>query len=102
MEFKDTAKDARLKFGVAAGIRDAVRKFTRPMKANEHGEICCGIIEAHESARSRTEKFQIKDHEDLIGEHGFHSLSHCNLVHKPIPIPQVMEILEANTAFDKE
>ena len=44
------------------------------------------ILEKHESAGKRIEEIQKKkDHEDLIAEKGFNSLSHYNLVHKVFP-----------------
>ena len=42
------------------------------------------------------------DHEDHIAEKVFNSLSHCNLVHKFVHVPQAMEILDAKAAVDKE
>ena len=45
-----------------------------------------------------------KDHEDHIAqrERGINSLSHYNLGHKFIPMPQAMKIPEAKAAADKE
>ena len=43
-----------------------------------------------------------KKHEDRIAGNGFTSISHKNLVHKFIPMPQVMEIPDAKAAVDKE
>ena len=48
------------------------------------------------------ERILPKDHEDRIAGKGFNSLSHCNLVHKFIPMPQTMEIPAAKAAVDKE
>ena len=45
---------------------------------------------------------QNKDHEDHIAETGFNSMSHFKLVHKPIPMPQAMKILDAKATVDKE
>ena len=39
-----------------------------------------------------------KDHEDHIAGKGFNSISHCNLVHKCLPMPQAMKISEAKAA----
>ena len=77
----------------------------------EHGETCsvkhnsrrtsyACIIEAHESTRSRSGRTQSRDHEDHIAEKKSNSLSHYDLVHKPIPIP--MKIPDANAAVDKK
>ena len=43
-----------------------------------------------------------KDHEDHIAGKGINSLNHCNLVHKFIPRPQAMNILEAKAAVEKK
>ena len=43
------------------------------------------IVEAHEPT---------KDHEDHIAEKGFKSSSHCHLVHKFVPMPQALNILD--------
>ena len=42
------------------------------------------------------------DHEDHIAEKVFNSLSHYNLVHKFIPMPQAMKIPDAKAAVEKE
>ena len=60
------------------------------------------IVEAHESTRTRLERTLSKDHENHIAENGSKSLSHFNLVHKFIPVPQAMKIPEAEAAVDKE
>ena len=43
-----------------------------------------------------------KNHEDHIAGKGMNSLSHYNLVHKFIPMPQAMMIPDAKAAVDKE
>ena len=43
-----------------------------------------------------------KDHEDHIAGRGINSLSHYNLVHKFILVPQAMKIPDAKAAVDKE
>ena len=43
-----------------------------------------------------------KDDEDHIAGKGMNSLSHYNLVHKFIPMPQAMKIPDAKAAEDKE
>ena len=40
--------------------------------------------------------------EDRIAERGRVSMSHHNMVHKPIPIPKAMKNIEARAALDKE
>ena len=50
------------------------------------------ILEASESTRMRMEESLPKYHEDHIARRGVISLQHFNLVHKFIPMPQVMKI----------
>ena len=59
------------------------------------------ILEKHESAGKSIEEIQKKDHEDLIAEKGFNSLSDYNLVHKVFPIPEAMQIPGAKAGVDK-
>ena len=60
------------------------------------------IVEADECTRKRMEGTLRKGHEDHIGGRGIHSLNHCNLVHKFIPMPQAMKILNAKAPVQKE
>ena len=60
------------------------------------------IVEADESTRMRMEGTLHKHHEGHIAGKGMNSLSHCNLVHKFIPVPQAMKILDATAAVEKE
>ena len=46
--------------------------------------------------------FLSKNHEDHIAGKGLTSMSHYNLVHKFIPMPQAMKIPDAKAAVDKE
>ena len=59
------------------------------------------IVEAHESARKRTEETQQRDHEDHIADKRFNSLSHYNLVQKPLHMLQATTILDAKAVVDK-
>ena len=59
-------------------------------------------VEAQESTRNRLESFIAKDHEDHIAEKGFNSINHYTLVHKFVPMPQAMKILDAKPIVDKE
>ena len=59
-------------------------------------------MEAHESTRKRLERTLPKTLEDRIAGKGFNSLSHYNLVHKVITMPQAMNIPDAKAAVDKE
>ena len=60
------------------------------------------IVEADESTRKRLGGTSNKDHEDHIAGKGTNSLSHYNLVHEFIPMPQAMKILDAKAAVEKE
>ena len=60
------------------------------------------MVESHESTRQRAESLKSKIHEDRIAGKGFTSMTHYNLVHKFIPMPQAMKILDAKAAVDKE
>ena len=60
------------------------------------------VVESHESTRQRAESLQSKVHEDRIAGEGFTSMTHYNLVHKFIPMPQAMKIPDAKAAVDKE
>ena len=44
------------------------------------------VVEAHESTRQRLKQTLPKDHEHHIAERRLNSLSHCNLVHKFVPV----------------
>ena len=52
-------------------------------------------MEAHESTRKRLESSLPKDH---IAGKGYNSMSHCNWVHKFIPMPQAMRIPDAKSS----
>ena len=41
-------------------------------------------------------------HEDHIANEGYNSMSHYNLVHNFIPMPQAKKMRDANAAVDKE
>ena len=64
-------------------------------------KIAC-ILEADESTRMRMGNSIPNHHEDHIAGKGDHSLQHCNLVHKFVPMPQAMKIPAAKAAADKE
>ena len=59
------------------------------------------IVEAGKSTRKRSEGIIHKVHEDHNARKGIHSLSHYNLVHKFIPVPQAMKIPDAKAAVEK-
>ena len=54
------------------------------------------------SPRQRLESSLQKDHEDHIAGKGFNSMTHYNLVHKFILLPQTMKIPDVKVAVDKE
>ena len=60
------------------------------------------ILEAEESTRMRMGNSIPHHHEDHLEGKGENSLQHYNLVHKFIPVPQVMQIPAAKAAVDKE
>ena len=60
------------------------------------------VVESHESTRQRADSLQSKAHKDRIAGEGFTSMTHYNLVHKFIPMPQAMKIPHAKAAVDKE
>ena len=59
-------------------------------------------VGSHESTRHRTESLLSKTHDDRIACKGFTSMTHYNLVHKFIPVPQAMKSPYAKAAVDKE
>ena len=65
-------------------------------------KFACILLEADESTRMRMGNSIPHHHEDHIAGKGENSLQHYNLVHKFIPRPQAMKILEAKAAVDKE
>ena len=60
------------------------------------------VIEDHESTRTRIGKSEARDHEDLVAEKRFLSLTHCNVAHKPKPTPRALKIPDAKATVDKE
>ena len=59
------------------------------------------IVEADECTRKRLEGTLHEDHEDHIAGKGINSLSHYNLVHKFIPMPEAMKMPDAKAAVRK-
>ena len=56
------------------------------------------IVESHESTGQRVETSLPKNHEDHIAGKRYTSMTHCNLVHKFIPMPQAMKNRDAKAA----
>ena len=72
-----------------------------PTKKKKKTKLAC-ILEASESTRLRMGESLPTHHEDHIAGKVDNSLQHKNLVHKFIPMPQVMKIPAAKAAVDKE
>ena len=68
---------------------------------NVKTKLLC-ILEADESTRMRIGNSIPHHHEDHIAGKGENSLQHYNLVHKFIPISQVVKNLAVKAAVDKE
>ena len=60
------------------------------------------MVEAEESMRIRMEGSQSKNHEAHIAGRGMNSLSHHDVVHKFILMPEAMKIPHAKAAVEKE
>ena len=60
------------------------------------------IAEELESTRQRLESSLPKEHEDHIAGKGYNSMTHYNLVHKFISMPQAMKITDAKAAVERE
>ena len=80
--------------------REKYRETCRVEKMCKAKYVCS--VEADESTRKRMEGSPHKNHEDHIAGKGMNSLTHCNLVHKCIPMPQSMKIPDAKVAVEKE
>ena len=114
-ELKETIQNARKKLEIPmeAAMPLKLRTKKRPNKSRETDDETKGsnklrktkhacIVEADDSTRKRLESTLPKDDEDHIAEKGFNSLSHHNLVHKFVPVPQAVKIPDAKGAVDKE
>ena len=60
------------------------------------------IFDVNESMRIRLEGVPHRYHEDHVSAIVINSLSHYNLVHKFIPMPQASKIPDAKAAVEKE
>ena len=63
--------------------------------------MCGCVVASHEFTRQRAESSQSKNREDHIAGKGLFSMSHSNLAHKFIPMPQAMKIPDAKAAVDR-
>ena len=107
-EFTEIIKNARekLEISVAPAMSCKISKSNQILM--NHGKsdkiksrLAC-VLEADEFSRLRMEESLPNHHEDHIAGKGEISLQHYNLVHKFIPVLQVMEIPAAKAAVDKE
>ena len=106
-QFKHTMKNARRKLEIPMPAAMPCKTPT-----NCRGETCRNIgksktkyaciVDADETMRIRLEGVPHRYHEDHISAKGINSLSHYNLVHKFIPMPQAMKIPAAKAAVVKE
>ena len=105
-EFKDIMNNARRKFEIPmpAAIPCKLQrdKYTETFRTvEEHKTKYACIVETDESVRKHMEGSPHKNHEDHIAGKGMNSLSHYNLVHQFIPVPQAMKIPDAKAAEEK-
>ena len=69
--------------------RDKYRETCRTVEERKTKYVC--TVEADASMRKRMERSPHKNHEDHVAGRGMHSLSHYNLVHKFIPMPEAIK-----------
>ena len=106
-KFKHTMKNDRRKLENSG----ASSKYLVKTPLNFRGETCRNIgkhktkyaciVDADESMRIRLEGVPHRYHEDRISAKGITSLSHYNLVHKFIPMPQALKMPHAKAAVEK-
>ena len=111
-ENKETIKNARRKLEVSMDAAMPCKKGRKKQCSPQEARSCASnkihqtkhacIVEAHESTRQRLESPPPKDHEDHIECRGFNSMTHYNLVHKFVPMPQGMKIPDARAAVGKD
>ena len=105
-EFQETIKNARKKLETSmtpvisckTSNVNMGRPVTKPMIKSK---LACSL-EVSESTKLRMDESLPNHHEDHIAGKGDSSLQHYNLVHKLIPLSQVMKIFAAKAAVDKE
>ena len=107
-EFKETIKNSRKKLEtpMAPAMPCKTSKTCEYVatrgKTNEFQSKLARILEASESTRLRMEESLTNYYEDHIAGKVDNSLQHKILVHKFIPMPQVMKIPASKAAVDKE
>ena len=90
-EFKDIMKNAPMPAAMLCKLQRAMYRETCSVLDTCKTEYAC-IVEADESTIKRKEGTLHNGHEDHIAGKGMNSLSHYNLVHKFIPMPQALKI----------
>ena len=107
-EFKETIKNARKKLEtpMASAMLCQTSKNSQHDatlgKSNEIKSKLVCFLDASESTRLRVGESLPNHHGDHIAGKGDNSLQHYNLVHKFIPMPQVMKIPTAMAAVEKK
>ena len=93
-EFKETIKNARKKLetSVVLAMLCKIAKNCGSGASNKIKTKLACILEANESTRMRVGNSEPHNHEDPIAGKGENSLQHYNLVHKSMPMLQVMKI----------
>ena len=95
-EFKHTMRNARRKLEIrmpaAMPSESPVNCRGEPAAVlGKHKTKYSCVVDADESMRIRLEGVPHRYHEDHIAAKGMNSLSHYNLVHKFIPMPQALK-----------
>ena len=103
-EFKETIKNARKKFeiSVVPALPCKIAKNCGSGASNKIQTKFVCILEVNKSTRMRMGNSIPPNHEVHIVGKGENSLQHYNLVHKFIPMRQVVKILAAKAAVYKE
>ena len=106
-KFKDNLKNVcrKLEVPMPAAMLCKTRREKNRKTCNVEKKCktkCACNVEADESTRKRMEGSPHKDHEDHTAGKGMNPLSHYNLVHKIIPMPQAMKTTDAKAAVDRE
>ena len=98
-EFKETIKNAhkKLETSVAPAMPCKIMKNCGSGGSDKNKTKLACILEADRMGNSEP-----SNHEDHCAGKSENSLQHYNLVHKYIPMPQVMKIPAAKAAVDKE
>ena len=111
-DYKETLKNARRKLERPMAAVMPCKRTARTSNTKVAAEEIASqkvsktihrcAVEFHESIRQRVDSSPPAKHEGYIAGKGNNSLQHFYLVHKFIPMPQAMKILDAKAAVDKE